>query len=67
VSEKSAAARQAPLQAKRKLTIAEVGLLIFEVTKRPTQPTSKIKNKKSSILNKSSHLPSSPRCRRIEN
>jgi hypothetical protein len=32
VSEKSAAERQAPLQAKRKLPIAEVGLLIFEVT-----------------------------------
>jgi hypothetical protein len=62
MSEKSAAERQAPLQATRKLPIAEVGLLIFEVTKQPARITSKIINKKSSILNECSHLPSNSKC-----
>jgi hypothetical protein len=57
LSEKSAAERQAPLQAKRKLPIAEVGLLIFEVTKQPARITSTIINKKSSISHNCSHLP----------
>jgi hypothetical protein len=52
VSEKSAAERQAPVQSTRKSPIAEVGLLIFEVTKQPARITSKIINKKSSISDK---------------
>jgi hypothetical protein len=56
VSEKSAAERQAPLQATRKLPIAEVGLLIFQATRPPPHP-SKIINKKSSILIECFHLP----------
>jgi hypothetical protein len=56
MSEKSAAERQAPLQATRKLPIAEVGLLIFQATRPPPHP-SKIINKKSSILIECFHLP----------
>jgi hypothetical protein len=51
VSEKSGGESQAPLPPDRKLTIAEVRLLIFEVTHPRANPPqqSKIKNHQSAI------------------